>query len=272
MSVCEIEIVRPPNKSCDFRFAIFDFDGTLSLLREGWQSVMVSYFVEVILNTSPNECELSVNNEVKKFVDLLTGKQTIYQCIHLVSAVERRDIKALSALEYKTEYLRRLMEKIKWRVDSLYNFDSNPNDYLVSGCVDFLQILRNKNISLYLASGTDEPDVVKEAELLKIAKYFDGGIYGASDSTMECAKETAVRKILSKNGMDPSQLLVFGDGYVEIQLVKSFGGYAVAVATNEATRKGIDPDKRERLLSAGADAVIADFSEPVKLANYLIGA
>ena len=37
-------------KKCSggFKCALFDFDGTVSLIREGWQEVMIPYFVEVL--------------------------------------------------------------------------------------------------------------------------------------------------------------------------------------------------------------------------------
>ncbi len=33
-----------PGGAQEFRYAVFDFDGTLSLIREGWQSIMIPYF------------------------------------------------------------------------------------------------------------------------------------------------------------------------------------------------------------------------------------
>jgi len=80
-----------------------------------------------------------------------------------------------------------------------------------------------------------------------------------------------IRQILEENNIKGSDLISFGDGYIEIQLVKEIGGYAVAVATDEAQRKGVNPWKRERLLSAKADAVIPDFSDYNKLINFVMG-
>ena len=42
----DIEVSRYPKTGFPFKAAIFDFDGTLSLIREGWDNVMVPYFVE----------------------------------------------------------------------------------------------------------------------------------------------------------------------------------------------------------------------------------
>ena len=73
-----------------FKCALFDFDGTISLIREGWQKVMIPYFCEVIEALGTNENKDAICDEVTEFVDRLTGKQTIFQCIALDEAVVRR--------------------------------------------------------------------------------------------------------------------------------------------------------------------------------------
>ena len=57
---------------------------------------------------------------------------------------------------------------------------------------------------------------------------------------------------------------------VEIQNIRSVGGTAVAVASDEAGRSG-KPDawKRDRLIGVGADIVIPDFQEFEPLIDYL---
>ncbi len=54
-------------------------------------------------------------------------------------------------------------------------------------------------------------------------------------------------------------MIGFGDGFVEIEEVKRVGGVAVAVASDEVNRRGIDAWKRDRLVRAGADLVIGDY-------------
>ena len=257
--IWDIEIVNYP-KAGGFRYALFDFDGTISLLREGWQDIMIPYFVEVLQAVAPNE---NHEDHVREFVDLLTGKQTIFQCIQLDEEVQKRGGAAVDPYVYKAEYLRRLMERIKDR------YDANPGKYVVPGAIEFLDGLRKKGVKLYLASGTDEVDVVAEAKLLGVDKYFDGGIYGARDEIKDCSKELVIRQILEDNNIKGSDLISFGDGYVEVQLVKDIGGYAVAVATDEARKKGVNAWKRTRLLSAQADAVVPDFEEAQKLIDFI---
>src|ERR1044071_6136835 len=85
-----IEIANPDAIRGRFRFALFDFDGTLSLIREGWQDVMIPYFVEEIRSTDTHEGSEVIERQVREFVERLTGKQTIYQCIQLVEEVYKR--------------------------------------------------------------------------------------------------------------------------------------------------------------------------------------
>ena len=131
--------------------------------------------------------------------------------------------------------------------------------------------MRETDVKLYLASGTDEKDVVAEAKLLGLDRWFDGGIYGAHDDQTDCAKETVIKRILTENDINGAELLAFGDGYVEIELVRNVGGYAVAVATDEARNAGINTAKRDRLKAAGAAMVIPNFENSHRLCKVLFG-
>ena len=125
---------------------------------------------------------------------------------------------------------------------------------------------------MYLASGTDEPFVKREAALLGLNPYFEGRIYGALDDYKQFSKKMIIDRMLRENNIPGGQLLSFGDGYVEIQNTKDVGGLAVAVASDEANNGSgkVDAWKRERLLGVGADVVIADFRDAETLLNLLI--
>jgi len=264
-----IEVINQPAPG-GFKYALFDFDGTVSLLREGWREIMIPYFVEVILETDPAADKNKTEELVADFVDELTGKQTIFQCIRLGEEVQKRGGTPLASGLYKAEYLRRLMENIKNRHAALKNGTANPLDFLVPGSVEFLSLLKNSGVKIYLASGTDEDDVIAEAKLLGVSEFFNGGIHGARDDMKDCSKELVIRQILEENNIKGEDIISFGDGYVEVQLVNEIGGYTVAVATNEAERKGVNPWKRERLLKAKADAVIPDFAEAKRLFDFVM--
>ena len=220
--------------------------------------------------TPRHEDHDSIVTVVRDFVDYLTGKQTIFQCMRLDEEVVARGGEHVDPVEYKHEYLRRLEERIKDRKKALRD-GADPADYRVPGCLELVNSLKSKGIKCYLASGTDEKDVLYEAGLLGLADVFDGGIHGAHDYMLECSKELVIRDMIEKEGIDPRDLVSFGDGYVEIELVAKLGGYAVGAATDEERRRGVNLWKRDRLKKAGAALIIPDFSETEKLVEYLGG-
>lgn len=252
-----------------FRCALFDFDGTISLIREGWQDVMIPYFCEVIDRLGTNEPEPAVCTEIKEFVDRLTGKQTIYQCMDLCEAVRRRGFTPEEPGYYKKEYLRRLAKKTADRIRGLETGAISPEALSVKGSLAFVRRLEEAGITCYLASGTDEPDVIHEATLLGIADAFHGGIFGAKDARTDCSKEDVIRRLINEEGLQPAELLGFGDGFVEIQLVNECGGYAVGVVADEKTGDGIDETKRRRLIDAGAGMIIPHFENADLLCRVL---
>ena len=231
-----MEIVRPwEGKGYDIRYALFDFDGTISLIREGWQNIMIPYFVEVLKETGTSESDAHLLSVVTDFVDTLTGKQTIYQCIALDEEVVKRGGPHRDPLVYKHEYLRRLE-------------------------------IRIENRKKALEAGTEDP----EAHLLGLDGVFAGGIHGAHDHMLSCSKELVIRDMLEKEGIKPNQLVSFGDGYVEVELVANLGGLAIGAATNEETREGINEWKRNRLITAGANAIIPDFRNRIEILDAIL--
>jgi phosphoglycolate phosphatase-like HAD superfamily hydrolase len=256
----------------EIRHVLFDFDGTLSLVREGWPDVMVPMFAEH-LPARPGESEEARRRLCWEDIMRLNGKQTIYQMIQLAERIRERGGEPNDPLWYKHEYLRRLDARIAGRKDGLRTGKLQPIDLLVHGSLGLLEALRHRGLTLYLASGTDEAYVKEEAALLGVAGYFGPHIHGALDEYRNFSKKMIIERILRENGVPGSHLLSFGDGYVEIQNTKEAGGLAVAVASDEAHNGSgrVDPWKRERLLGVGADVVIADFRDAESLLERLLG-
>ena len=251
---------------------LFDFDGTLSLIRQGWPEVMVPMFVEMLPSMS-GENEEAKRALVYDDIMRLNGKQTIYQMIQLAERIRERGGQPQESLWYKKEYLRRLDERIESRREGLRSGNIKPDDLLVFGSRRLLDHLQSQNLKLYLASGTDEPFVKQEAELLNISKYFGPRIYGALDDYKNFSKKMVIDRILRENRIAGNQLLAFGDGYVEIENTKEVGGLAVAVASDEANNGSgrMDEWKRGRLLGVGADVVIPDFRDGEVLMKRIYG-
>lgn len=265
-----IEIVREPPRYGPPNHVLFDFDGTLSLIREGWPQVMVPLMVEVLQATGTAESAETLYDRAMAFVMELNGKQTIYQMMRLAEEVTARGGQAEDPAVYKKAFHERLMRHIEHRRDALGRGETSPEEMLVPHTRAFLEELRRRGATLYLASGTDERFVIEEARLLQIDEFFGSRIHGARDDYRQFSKAMVIRRILDRGRVEGHELLGLGDGYVEIQNIKAAGGTAVAVASDEAGRSGkADPWKRDRLIGAGADLVIPDFQDYAQLCKYL---
>jgi phosphoglycolate phosphatase-like HAD superfamily hydrolase len=267
----DIEILRPDLSRGRFRSALFDFDGTLSLIREGWPQVMIPMMTAALRETGTVETDAELAAAVEEFVMRLNGRQTIYQMIQLADEIRRRGGTPRQPLQYKHQYHDLLMERIQGRLDALASGAATPEEWTVPGSHAFLGELRRRGVGLYLASGTDLKFVRQEAELLALTPFFREHIYGALDDYQNFSKQMIVERILKENGLGGPELVGFGDGFVEIEEVKKVGGCAVAVASDEAARRGVNQWKRERLVRAGADMVIPDYRCGDRLLKYLFG-
>jgi len=254
-----IEIIRQGVSADRAKVALFDFDGTLSLIRTGWVDIMVPMMVEILVELKTGEKEEDLRALVNDFVARLTGEQTIYQMIELTQQVEQRGGKPLAPLQYKRMYHDRLMQKIEYRREELRQGKVSPDRYLVPGARAIVESLRGRGLKLYCASGTDEVYTLEEARLLEIDRYFDGRIYGARDDYKSFSKEILIRKMVSSMECRGDELVGFGDGYVEIKNIKDAGGVAVGVATDEPECRVVNQWKRERLVKVGADFIIPNF-------------
>jgi phosphoglycolate phosphatase-like HAD superfamily hydrolase len=251
------------------RHALFDFDGTLSVLREGWETVMVPVMIEAICGQSPVTAEIEF--EVREYVEQSTGILTILQMEWLVEAVRKHGLAGLplTAAAYKARYLERLMVGVRERILQVETGACQAEDRMLSGARDFLAGLQERGAQLYLISGTDHADVQREAGVLGLAEYFAGRIYGALDEREAHSKERIVQRILDEHHLFGDELLVVGDGPVEIRAARGCGAIALGVASNEVAREGWNEHKVVRLKKAGADLLIPDFSQAEKLFSLL---
>lgn len=265
----DIEILHPELPRGRFRSVLFDFDGTLSLIREGWPQVMIPMMVDVLRETGTAETTDQLHVAVEEFVMRLNGRQTIYQMIQLADEVRRRGGQPLDPLAYKHRYHDLLMARIQGRLSALERGEAAAEDWTVPGSHALLHDLQRRGLTLYLASGTDLKYVRREAELLGLARFFGPHIHGALDDHEKFSKKLIIDQILRDHDLHGEELLGFGDGFVEIEEVKKVGGVAVAVASDEVARRGVNAWKRDRLVRAGADVVIPEYRCRDRLFRYL---
>ncbi|MBM3795526.1 MAG: HAD family hydrolase [Acidobacteria bacterium] len=264
-----IEAIRPGVNASRARVALFDFDGTLSLIRSGWVEVMVPMMVEILAETKSGESEAALTEVVTEFVGRLTGKQTIYQMIELAENVTKRGGTPQDPVEYKHLYLRLLWDKIKGRVEDLEAGRVPAEKHLVPGSGRLLEALKARGLKLYLASGTDHAYVQNEARLLGLEPYFDGGIFGALDDYKAFSKAILIQRIIAGAEAKGDEFVGFGDGYVEIENVRNVGGVTVGVASDEPDCAKVDEWKRNRLIEVGADYIVPHFGDHDQLIGRL---
>ncbi len=267
----DVEIVNPELPRGRFRSVLFDFDGTLSLIREGWPQVMIPMMVQVLRETKTEETDVQLHEKVEEFVMRLNGRQTVYQMIQLAEEVAKRGGTPLDPLQYKHRYHDLLMARIQDRLSALELGQATAEEWTVPGTFALLNDARRRGMTLYLASGTDFKYVRHEVALLRLTDYFGDRVYGALDDYWNFSKRQIIDKMLAEHQLQGPELLGFGDGFVEIEEVKRAGGVAVAVASDEANRGRLNEWKRRRLLQAGADIVIPDYRHAQGLLAWLCG-
>ncbi len=264
-----LEVVNPSVRVGHVRHALFDFDGTISVIRRGWEQVMIPLMVEMICDGHPTPPGLEA--EVADYVDRSTGILTIKQMRWLEETVRRYGLAAevKSAREYKRIYNERLLQPVRRRLARLDGSQAARDSLAIAGARRILEGLHTQGVRLYLASGTDHVYVVEEAEALGVADLFEGRIYGARDGAEAYDKARIIEDILTENDLRGEELLVVGDGPVEIRHARARDAVALGVAADEERRLGLNARKRERLLSAGADLIVTDFVHHAELVDLL---
>ena len=274
----EIEIVGTLPERLQITHAIFDHDGTISTLRQGWEAVMEPMMIKAILGahyaTADETLYARVVRRVREYIDKTTGIQTLTQMQGLVKLVrEFRLVPAGEILDesgYKQIYNTALMDLVRDRVHKLERGELDVTDFTIKKAPEFLARLRAAGVKLYLASGTDEQDVIAEAQALGYAALFEGRLYGAvGDATRE-TKRVVLERILKDIGAAKvKQIVAFGDGPVEIRETRKLGGLAVGIAGDEVRRYGLQAGKRSRLIRAGANVIVPDYSQLAALLRLL---
>ncbi len=275
---CDIEIVDRLPSTRDITHAIFDNDGTISTLRQGWEDVMEPVMIRSILGERWREIGETtfrqVQERVRNYIDRTTGLQTLVQMVGLVKMVREFGVvpkrKILTEHGYKAMYNRALMKLVNRRIEKIRRGELSVSDFTLKGAVEFLRALHRRGILLYLASGTDQEDVVREAEILDYAGLFEDRIYGAIGDISHEPKRKVLELILNDVDLkEHERILTFGDGPVEIQETRKRAGIAVGVASDEVRRWGLNSVKRSRLIQAGAHLIVSDFSQFGKLLEFL---
>jgi rfaE bifunctional protein kinase chain/domain len=277
LSGTEIEIVTKLPGDLVIRHCIFDHDGTLSTLREGWEQIMEPMMVRAILGKQYDlvgETEFErVRESVKQFIDRTTGIQTLVQMQGLADLVRKSGFvssnEILDEHGYKHIFNVELLDRVKARVDKLNRGELKASDFQIKNAQLLMEELHGRGVKLYLASGTDEADVIAEAEAMGYAHFFEGRIFGAVGKVDVEAKKVVLENIIRENNLSGHEFATFGDGPVEMRETQRRGGLCIGVASDELRRFGLNLSKRRRLIRAGADIIIPDYSQLAALLTAL---
>ena len=274
IEICDSKVL---SQLGNIKHVVFDHDGTISTQREGWEDIMQPVMMEAILGDQYASASKGLYDKVQArvldFIDKSTGIQTIVQMEGLVNMVDEFNLVSKDAIldkfGYKEIYNTGLMKMVNKRMDKLNSGQLTVEDFTMKGAVAFLHTLKEKGVRIYLASGTDKGDVINEAKSLGYDALFDGGIYGSVGDISKYSKKMVIADIISKNNLEGNELLVIGDGPVEIKECRKAGGIAIGIASDEVRRYGLNKDKRSRLIKSGAQIIISDFSQYDELIDLL---
>jgi phosphoglycolate phosphatase len=253
---------------------LFDFDGTLSLIREGWPRVMVGMMVERLKAMGlDHEPEPAIWVHLGRLVMAQNGAPTIRQMEVFATDVRARGGTPDNPATYLRAYLDQLMGGVRQRWNALESGTARAADWVVPNAHAILGHLRGRGIPLFAASGTEHAHVVLEARLLQVDEFFPTGINAPKDNDPAFAKRDVIARIVDELAIRGEELLSFGDGVVETAEVKRVGGVAIGVASSEqgSGRGIVNAEKRARLAAAGADLIVPDYTHEEELVHWLWG-
>jgi len=265
-----IEIVEAPPPLGLVKHALFDFDGTISLIREGWEEIMAPVMFEAICGGDP---PLEIREAVYRYIDQSTGIETILQMERLAEMVREFGLapedRILDAQGYKAIYVARIRAHVRGTVEALERGEADPEEHRVPGALQLLEALRARGIALYVVSGTDDEDVKREARAVGIFDVAGGRVYGSQRTFAEFSKGRFIKDLFEEEGLSGPELLVVGDGPVEIRLARERGAITIGVASSPSRDGAVNPARRERLIRARAHAIVADFAHWPELMEWL---
>ena len=274
----DIEIIREWPKDLSIKHAIFDHDGTISTIREGWEKIMAPMMIKAVLGDKFLDADKTLYHRIEsricEFIDKTTGIQTLMQMKILLDIIREfgcvPEDQMLDEFGYKEIFNNQLMLLVKERERKLRHAELSVEDFTIKNSLSLLKKLHSKGVILYLVSGTDEKDVKNEAAVMGYDYLFEWGIFGSVGDVNKEAKKMVLDRILDIIGdSGTGQIATFGDGPVEIRETHKRGGITIGVASDEKKRFGLNLMKRTRLIKAGADIIVPDCSQSHELLSLL---
>ena len=249
--------------------AVFDFDGTLSWIRHGWPEVMQSLMVArfpLAEGESPDDLRTSLFKDMYRF----NGRPTSVYMEAMSRQIQERGGEA-DPSEMLEAYLIQLDQIANERHEQIRSETSGQDDFIVFGGRALIELMVARGLKVIILSGNPHGQVNEEAELLDLARYCHGHVYGYRDAN-NFSKQTVIEELMAKENFSGENLIAIGDGAGEIMAAKALGRLAIAVCSDEEHNGSglVDEHKRTTLVDAGADAIIADYREPGALLKKIL--
>ena len=210
---------------------IFDFDGTLYNSLYVWDNVAVDY-LKSIGGTPESDLAMQFRN-----MDLRQAANYYIEHYHVKLTQEE------------------IMQGINDMVENEYTNNVLPKD----GIPELLEILKNKNIKMCIATATDKYLIEKALERCGLENYFTD-IYSCTDVGKSKQEPDIYRLALKCLGTDKSETAVFEDNLNALTTAKNDGFKAVGVKDNHSNLKEL-----ENL----SDVYVESFNDIEELLNFI---
>lgn len=230
---------KHPGKNIVYKHAIFDFDTSISVLGKERKNVMMSYFIEILLNTPKGMClenSSALCAEIRELINSQPERNVINYCAWLNEKVISYGGLAENPRAYKQEYLRRLKICLD---DSYKNISSNRSaidKMLLPGVKEYLYTLKSIGVKLYCISSRKTPELRYVVELLELSELFGKNIFGVEyEHDFINTKGFVIDKIIRDNSMSSSGFMMISNNSDDIDLCKEHGGYVFSVINDKET-------------------------------------
>ena len=216
-------------KNKAMKLIILDFDGTLADTRGLIVKTMQQTIASLGLEPrTDDECASMIGLPLKQaFTDLIPMSD---------------EIGNLCADTYR---------RIFNEYNAVYTVPPFPN------VLETLHLLSQQGFTLTIASSRSNRSLMEFVENMNLQEHISY-VLGADDVTQAKPHPEPVLKTLEKFGCTPDDALVVGDTWYDIEMGRRAGVRTCGVTYGNGTR--------EELMNAGADFLVDDFSELLKIA------
>ncbi len=230
------------------------------------QSLMTARF-PIAAEESPDDLRISLFKDMYRF----NGRPTSVYMEAMSRQIQERGGEA-DPSEMLEAYLIQLDQIANERHEQIRSETSGQDDFIVFGGRALIELMVARGLKVIILSGNPHGQVNEEAELLDLASYCHGHVYGYKDAN-NFSKQSVIEELMAAENFSGENLIAIGDGAGEIMATKALGGLAIAVCSDEEDNGSglVDEHKRNILADAGADAIIADYREPEALLKKILG-